>query len=330
MQRKIRHFILLLIMGLVPAASMAAGPPLLQVLPWNGHKAAASLTFDDGLSSQLDIAVPELDQRGLKGTFFLIANRITRKDDWRKILKAGHEIGNHTLDHKHAGGLNANDVESQVLGAQHVLQKEFGISVPSFAYPFSETTPELKAQVEKYQWLARRGGNKWVPNAQAQVDWWDVPSRKTQTELPFSTYQKWMDANIKTGGWAVWTVHSLDRSDGGYEPITKEMFSKILDYLRKKDIWVGTFLEVGTYWRAEKIFESAQPTGGKDQTWTWDVPNGFSKNVILKLKFDWSRRKDKLSFEIWQGRQKITPDENGVYPINFDLGSLSLRPLPNP
>jgi peptidoglycan/xylan/chitin deacetylase (PgdA/CDA1 family) len=37
----------------------------------NGMQAAVSLTFDDGMDSQLHLAVPELDRRGLRATFYM-------------------------------------------------------------------------------------------------------------------------------------------------------------------------------------------------------------------------------------------------------------------
>ena len=37
----------------------------------NGAKAAVVFTYDDGLDCHLDVVVPQLDEFGLKGTFFL-------------------------------------------------------------------------------------------------------------------------------------------------------------------------------------------------------------------------------------------------------------------
>ena len=147
----LKSICLLLVGCLLAGSRVLAGesPAALKVVPWNGHKAATSLTFDDGDPSHLDVVVPELNKRHLHGTFFLIANKISREDDWRKILADGHEIGNHTLDHKHASELTPQDEEAQVVGAQNVLQKEFGIAIYSFAYPFVEISPGLKAQVAK-------------------------------------------------------------------------------------------------------------------------------------------------------------------------------------
>ena len=41
--------------------------------PWpNGARAAVSLTYDDGLNSQLDCALPQLEAAGFRATFFLV------------------------------------------------------------------------------------------------------------------------------------------------------------------------------------------------------------------------------------------------------------------
>ena len=186
-------------------------PASFQVLPWNGSPAAFSLTFDDGDPSHLDVAVPELDKRGLKGTFFLIANQLPREEEWRKLPAAGHEIGNHSLDHKHAGELDKEGEKSQVSGAKAVLQKKFGLQVHTFAYPFVEITPGLKEWCQRTHLLARGGGGGdqvMVPSV--EPDWMNVPSRTTRTALEPALYDQWMDEGLQRGGWTVLMIHGLE------------------------------------------------------------------------------------------------------------------------
>lgn len=67
-----------------------------------GNKVAISISYDDALNSQLDNALPALNQRGLKASFYVVPlseafkNRL---DEWRQLAKQGHELGNHTLFH---------------------------------------------------------------------------------------------------------------------------------------------------------------------------------------------------------------------------------------
>jgi peptidoglycan/xylan/chitin deacetylase (PgdA/CDA1 family) len=68
----------------------------------DGAKAAISLTYDDGLNSQLDNAVPELDRHGFKATFFLTETNIQqgrRLAEWVRLAAEGHEVANHTVTH---------------------------------------------------------------------------------------------------------------------------------------------------------------------------------------------------------------------------------------
>ncbi|HEY7533141.1 MAG TPA: polysaccharide deacetylase family protein, partial [Nitrospiraceae bacterium] len=48
-----------------------------QITPWRDNRAGAvSLTFDDGLPSQVEDAVPVLNARNLKASFFVIPSEI--------------------------------------------------------------------------------------------------------------------------------------------------------------------------------------------------------------------------------------------------------------
>src|SRR5690606_18052320 len=68
-----------------------------------GQRAAVSLSYDDTLPTQLDVAIPALDRHGLKGSFYLtLAAQPMRErlDAWRAAARNGHELGNHSLFHQ--------------------------------------------------------------------------------------------------------------------------------------------------------------------------------------------------------------------------------------
>lgn len=70
--------------------------------PWpNGEVAAISLSFDDGMRSQLEVAVPMLNQYGLRGTFYINPRDGYQETyaAWRSVVAAGHEVANHTINH---------------------------------------------------------------------------------------------------------------------------------------------------------------------------------------------------------------------------------------
>lgn len=69
-------------------------------------KLAVSLSYDDGLESQLGNVAPALKQFGITASFYpkLSAPAVhARLADWRALAEAGHELGNHTLFHPCSG-----------------------------------------------------------------------------------------------------------------------------------------------------------------------------------------------------------------------------------
>ena len=64
-----------------------------------------AITFDDGNISDLVIAAPGLQQRGLKAEFFVLTGRIGKPgslgaEDIRELMRAGMRIGSHGVAHK--------------------------------------------------------------------------------------------------------------------------------------------------------------------------------------------------------------------------------------
>lgn len=65
-------------------------------------KVAISLSYDDALASQLDVAVPMLDKYGFKASFYVVPTSEVfqqRLSEWRAISQRGHELGNHSIFH---------------------------------------------------------------------------------------------------------------------------------------------------------------------------------------------------------------------------------------
>jgi len=89
---------------------------------WPPNKTAAvSLTYDDGLDGQLAHAIPLLDQKGIKATFFIASFAgvdhdwalpnadsplSARQQAWLAASKTGHEIAGHTVNHPCTTAIN--------------------------------------------------------------------------------------------------------------------------------------------------------------------------------------------------------------------------------
>lgn len=65
------------------------------------NEKAVALTFDDGPTDKADQLLPLLDQYHVKATFFLIGRDIEKNpEEAKKVVNAGHQIGNHTYSHQ--------------------------------------------------------------------------------------------------------------------------------------------------------------------------------------------------------------------------------------
>ena len=65
------------------------------------EKKVVALTFDDGPTDKVDEVIAALDEAGVKATFYVMGQEIEQRPDAaKKLVAAGHELGNHTFSHK--------------------------------------------------------------------------------------------------------------------------------------------------------------------------------------------------------------------------------------
>ena len=115
------------------------------------------ISFDDGLKDCLN-AAEIMNQFGIKACFFACVSMIGETDvgkikefcsqqlymppreflSWRDVdtlLKAGHEIGSHTMTHRNLAKLSEGQVEFEIAKSFEVLSRRLG-KVKHFAWPF--------------------------------------------------------------------------------------------------------------------------------------------------------------------------------------------------
>lgn len=93
-----------------PLMSNADSKP--EIAKWLNNKTAAiSLRFDDNLESHVETVIPLLNEFGFNATFMVNPGRANFKKYehfWSvKVPEMGHDLGNHTMNHKGAKTVNA-------------------------------------------------------------------------------------------------------------------------------------------------------------------------------------------------------------------------------
>jgi peptidoglycan/xylan/chitin deacetylase (PgdA/CDA1 family) len=306
------------------AACCLAQSPTLKVLPWNGHKAAASLTFDDALPVHLDVAAPALRERHLHGTFFLIVSRTTRIEDWKRVLRDGNEIGNHSVSHEYPDSLTPEQAERQISDAKDFFTANLGVTPETYAYPYALVTAQVRDRAVRHSFLARgwqTASNTPYLTLGCGLDWFNVPSLATTTQTSPAEVDTWINTALTRRAWVVLQIHSIGKAKG-FNPVSANTFIALLDKLRNAqqngDLWVAPFGEVGAYWRATDIFEHSTFTadlGGG--VYHWDIPSNFPTGVILKVRAAHSLR-------VYQQGRQLKANKANFYLMSFDARSLTV------
>src|SRR5690606_7683029 len=116
-----------------------------------GIRMALTLSFDDARPSQVDVGTPLFDQYGVKGTFVVVPSSVEmRLDKWKKAVRSGHEVGNHTIKHPCSGNFSwarENALENytiekmreELYETNRQIESLLGIKSTVFAYPCGGT-----------------------------------------------------------------------------------------------------------------------------------------------------------------------------------------------
>src|SRR5262245_29204499 len=89
----------------------------------NTRQKIVALTFDDGpLPDATKEVLSVLDEEGVKATFFVVGAELERNlEVGRKIVAAGHELGNHTYSHKRMDLKTPSFIESEIEGTERLI-----------------------------------------------------------------------------------------------------------------------------------------------------------------------------------------------------------------
>ena len=154
------------------ASSAVRVVPLDRLLDVSPNEDAIAITFDDGLESFGSVAAPLLLEHGLPVTLFVVTDavgatnvwsaggdadipvaRILGWDELGRLAEAGVTLGAHTCSHPRLEFLSAMEAEREITDSRSHLERELGLSVTSFAYPYGSvgaTARDVVARAFRY------------------------------------------------------------------------------------------------------------------------------------------------------------------------------------
>ncbi|GMV82406.1 MAG: hypothetical protein AMXMBFR7_35900 [Planctomycetota bacterium] len=241
----------------------------------NGAECAVSLTFDDGMKSHLDCAIPLMNRLGLRGTFYLNTPGDSwreRLEPWKAAVQAGHEAGNHTCSHYCGRGALGRDfglenisleqLARDILECERRLGEVLGACARSFCYPCYDHHVGEGAERQSYvPWVAKHfgcGRGKFNGthhlNHPAVCDLAHVGSHACERMGGHEMLGLCARA-ADQGAWTVLTFHGILE---GHVSVNEVDFRELCEHLARhpKRYWVAPVVEVAAFvraWRAQTV-----------------------------------------------------------------------------
>ena len=234
-----------------------------------GKTYCVTLTYDDGIQSQIDHALPQLKAAGLKGTFFCKGGTtaIWSQDEVDKVREDGHELAGHTINHPCARkndwvkpGSALEDYDDARMAKEldenlaNLINSGVKREIATFAYPCGSTyigeDKHSYIPLVKERFFAARGtkGGLDIPS-KGEVDLFDVKTLAgNQRDLAFQLNQ--VTAAREQQGWLVFMFHGVG---GDYLAISAEDHKELLRFLQNDDsAWVATFQEAAAWVKSKQ------------------------------------------------------------------------------
>ena len=251
--------------ALRPKPGAAAGPGGPEKFAWpKGKKAAVSLTFDDARLSQIDNGMPVFRARKVRATFYVQPGDVARRlPGWKKAVKEGHEIGNHTMTHPCTGNyafsrdnaledMSLDDMAREIDTATREIEDKLGVRPESFAYPCGQTFVGRGRDLRSYVPLVAERfltGRLWLGEAANDPEICD-PYQLLAVESDGKTFEELkplLESAAAEGRWLVLAGHEI--GDGGFQTTLVKTVDDLCRYAADpaNGLWIDTVGTIGRY-----------------------------------------------------------------------------------
>ena len=123
-------------------------PKLIYHYPADGKR--IHLTFDDGPTPEITPWVLDiLEHEQVKATFFCVGSQIEKHPDiFKKILEAGHQVGNHSYAHENGWQTPSKNYKKSADKTEKLIA-QYGVPSKLFRPPYGRITPKQMKLIEQ-------------------------------------------------------------------------------------------------------------------------------------------------------------------------------------
>lgn len=285
-----------------------------KICNWNGDKkAAVVLTFDDWSPGQFPIVTPELAQRNINGTFFVIIKTVAAwNHPWSDVMQEvqnGNEIGNHTYTHPDLTTKASDSLEIEIRNAKSIMESNLSpYKVLTFAYPYGAGAGNTAKEIEIRDSIKASGHiaarsvfpptNYTYNFAVTDDDYYKIQTFTMSGSVTLSSYFAQIQNVINGGGLLTYLYHSVDdatnsHNDTWYNQVKQDQLQKQLDTLIyvKDKVWITTFEQAIKYHRENKCATLSEIQAPANSKWIIDLSDTLNDNIYdqplsIKLKMN--------------------------------------------
>jgi len=155
------------------------------------HPNQVALSFDDGPDAKWTPKVLDiLRDKGVKGTFMLIGEEASQNVSlMKRIVREGHEIGNHTYTHPDISDITRQQLDLEVKLTERLFASKLGIQPLYFRPPYDiDEEPDTKDQAEPVERIQNDGYT--IIGSKLDTNDWNEHPRKTPAEITDSILEQ--------------------------------------------------------------------------------------------------------------------------------------------
>lgn len=201
-----------------------------------------SIVFDDIWATAANEGAQTLQQRGMKGSFYVVSrftlnptDKYANQAQVDALLKAGHEVGSHSFSHQPMSTL-AQAPMIHELRSNNAWLKTLGSEGTGMAYPFGDFSEKVEQEVYRFHQYARTsltGLNDRSTN-RYRLRILPVTAETTTLEL-----KMWVDAAERTSTWLILLFHDIKNGPGDFNYTTSlQQYQEIVAYIHSKKLTV--------------------------------------------------------------------------------------------
>lgn len=115
------------------------------------EKPMVALTFDDGPSALHTSEILDvLKENDAKGTFFVLGSLVIKNPELTKrIMDEGHQLGNHTYNHKDLTAISDDELYMQIVGTDDLIENATGQRTTVMRPPYGRKNQDVVRGINK-------------------------------------------------------------------------------------------------------------------------------------------------------------------------------------